>query len=282
MDLSESSPRALAPALLRRRASDALRSAIVEGRLRPGDRLMEGELAQQLGVSRAPVREALRELEHEGLVTSSPYRATEVLGVSQDEIAEVLVPIRLTLEAFAFRRAFPLLSAEDFATLGQLVGRMRRAAARDDLDELAADDVRFHELVIERSGQPHCLQIWRSIEPRVRAYFRRDAPAHPGADELAEEHEQLLRALQTRDEAQILETLARHIHRFFGPSAGEDAPGVDAATTTATRTASGIRRPAGAARDGARADAQDVNRLEHEELARSTASARATPTSRST
>jgi DNA-binding GntR family transcriptional regulator len=209
----------LEPASLRRRASDVLRSAIVEGRLQPGDRLKEVELAGQLGISRAPVREALRQLEHEGLVISLPYRATEVLGVSQEEIAEVLVPLRLTIESFAFRKAMPLLTAEDFHALAAIVERMRAAGARADVDALAEDDVRFHELVIERSGQPHCLQIWRSIEPRVRAYFRRDAPAHPRADELADEHQELLDALAGGDEPQLLDTLTRHIHHYFGPAA---------------------------------------------------------------
>jgi DNA-binding GntR family transcriptional regulator len=211
----------LEPASLRRRASDALRSAIVEGRLRPGDRLKEVELAAQLGISRAPVREALRQLEHEGLVASLPYRATEVLGVSQEEIAEVLVPIRLTIESFAFRKAMALLTEADFEALAGIVERMRAAGARGDLEALAEDDVRFHELVIERSGQPHCLQIWRSIEPRVRAYFRRDAPAHPRADELAGEHQELLDALAAGDEAELLDTLTRHIHHYFGPAGAE-------------------------------------------------------------
>jgi DNA-binding GntR family transcriptional regulator len=209
----------LAPASMRQRASDALRTAIVSGRLRPGDRLKEIELAQRLGVSRVPVREALRQLEHEGLVASLPYRATEVLGVSQEEISEVLVPIRLTLESFAFRKALPLLTDADLARLADRVKAMRRAGKDADLDELAAADVRFHELVIERSGQPHCLQLWRSIEPRVRAYFRRDAPAHARRDggEVADEHEELLRALRDRDEPLVLSTLAEHITNYLAP-----------------------------------------------------------------
>ena len=76
----------------RHRVAEALRASIVSGRLRPGDRLREVELATQLGTSRAPVREALRQLEQEGLVLSSPYRGTEVIGVSQEEVEEVLVP----------------------------------------------------------------------------------------------------------------------------------------------------------------------------------------------
>jgi DNA-binding GntR family transcriptional regulator len=204
----------LPSASLRRRASDVLRAEIVAGRLRPGDRLKEEEVAAQLGVSRGPVREALRQLEHEGLVASLPYRATEVLGVSQEEVAEVLVPLRLTLESFAFRKAMPRLTEADLAALDALVDRLRAAGGRGDLDALAADDVAFHELVIERSGQPHCLQIWRSIEPRVRAYFRRDAPARPRAGSIADEHAELVQALRGGDERRLLEGLARHIGHF--------------------------------------------------------------------
>ena len=203
---------------MRQRATDVLRAAIINGRLVPGDRLKEAELSEQLGISRAPVREALRQLEHEGLVVSLPYRATEVLGISQEEIAEVLVPIRLTLETFAFRRALPLLSGDDLDALGVLVQTMRQAGAIGDLDAVAEADVRFHELVIERSGQQHCLQIWRSIQPRVRAYFRRDAPIHSRADEIADEHEELVDVLRRGDETQLLETLRHHICNFLAPT----------------------------------------------------------------
>jgi DNA-binding GntR family transcriptional regulator len=209
----------IAPASMRRRASDVLRAAIVNGQLVPGDRLKETDLAERFGISRAPVREALRELEHEGLVVSLPYRATEVVGISQEEVEEVLVPIRITLESFAFRKALPLLTHADFATLEQLVGTMRAAGKRADLDALAEADVRFHEVMIERSGQHHCAQLWRSIEPRVRAYFRRDASAHAraDADEVADEHDELLEAIRQGDEAQLVATLERHIRNYLTP-----------------------------------------------------------------
>lgn len=208
---------------MRERATAALRAAIINGRLQPGDRLKEVALSEQMGVSRAPVREALRQLEYEGLVVSLPYRVTEVVGISQEEIAEVLVPIRLTLETFAFRRALRVLSAEDLASLEKLVKAMRRAAADRDQETLVDADVRFHELVVERSGQPHCLQIWRTIQPRVRAYFRRDAPIHTRLEDVAEEHEELIEALQRRDEAEVLETVRAHILNFLEP-AGLDGP----------------------------------------------------------
>lgn len=205
----------IAHSSLRDRVTNALRKAIVNGRLRPGDRIVEEGVSEQLKVSRGPVREALRQLEQEGLVVSHPYRGTEVLGVSQEEVEEVLVPIRLTLERFAFRHALPRLTDADLDELADLVAAMRRAAAAADLDQLAEDDVRFHELVISRSGQHHCRQIWRTIEPRVRAHFRRDAPAHPSPFELPDEHQQLLDAMRTRDEANVLAMLEEHIWNYF-------------------------------------------------------------------
>jgi DNA-binding GntR family transcriptional regulator len=195
----------------RHQVLEALREAIASGSLHPGDRLTEADIAQQMGVSRAPVREALRQLEQEGLVVSYPYRGTEVLGVSREEVEEVLVPIRLTLERFAFRHALPNLTSQDDSRLGQIVEAMRRAAEAGDLYALANNDVEFHELIIERSGQQHCAQIWRSISSRVRVSFLYGAPAHASVFDVVEEHEVLLAALRTRDAATVVPVLEEHI-----------------------------------------------------------------------
>jgi len=195
--------------------AESLRNAIVSGQLRPGDRLTETDLAEQLGTSRGPVREALRQLEHEGLVVNHPYRMTEVLGISQEEIEQVLVPIRLVLERFAFQKALPLLTDADFVALDLLVESMSQAAQAAEADVLADADIRFHELVIERSGQAHCLQLWRAIEPRVRAHFRRDAPEHLDPTAVPDQHIHLLQELRSRDEARVLLALERHIYDFL-------------------------------------------------------------------
>ncbi len=201
----------------RERVVQILREAITSGQLQPGHRLIELDLASQLGTSRAPIREALRQLEQEGLVASYPYRGSEVVGVSQEEIDEVLVPVRQTLERFAFRRALPLLTDDDFTGLARLIVDMRAAADAGDADRMADADLRFHELVITRSGQAHCLQMWRTIQPRVRAYFRRDAPAHETPHSVAEQHERLLSALRSGDQQQVLDAVDEHIHIHLTP-----------------------------------------------------------------
>ena len=202
----------------REHVAEILRDAITEGRLKPGDRLIEVDLANELGTSRAPVREALRQLEEQGLVASYPYRGSEVLGVSQDEVEQVLVPIRVTLERFAYSRAVGRLSEDDFTELQRLVDEMSSAARDGATDRLADADVRFHELIIVRSEQRHCLQIWKTIQPRVRAYFRRDAPAHADPFSVAAQHQELLDVLRTGSEEAVLAAIDRHIHTHLSPN----------------------------------------------------------------
>jgi len=189
---------------------EALREAIVSGRLEPGERLIEERLSTELETSRGAVREALRRLEHEGLVMSFPYRGSVVLGVTEEEVHEVLIPIRLTLERFCFGKALPLLSDDDFAELGKCVWSMEEAARTDDLNRIVEADLRFHETVLEHAGQSHALQLWRSIAPRIRAYFLRYGKVGD-LGVIVEEHRDLLAALQTRDPIVFLPLLDAHI-----------------------------------------------------------------------
>ena len=189
---------------------EILRNAIIMGTYEPGERLIEASLSTELGTSRGPVREALRQLENEGLVMSFPYRGAVVLGVSDEEVQEVLIPIRLTLERYSFSHALDQLTEEDFAELGKQVWLMEQAAERGDLGRHVEADLRFHEIVIAASGQTHTVQIWRTIWPRIRAYFYRYGR---GQDlvKMVDEHRELLAALQTRDRDLLLAQLERHI-----------------------------------------------------------------------
>ncbi|WP_309103969.1 GntR family transcriptional regulator [Microbacterium sp.] len=210
------------PAASRReRVAEILREAITTGGLEPGQKLTELELAAQLGTSRAPVREALRQLEQEGLVVSYPYRGTEVLGVSQEEIENVLVPIRIALERFAFDKAMSVVTDEDIAGLNAIIDSMDAAASAGDPARLADDDIRFHEAIVVLSGQQHCLQIWRTIQPRVRAYFRRDANYYSDSHAVADQHRDLIRALQSGDSARGLQAITEHIRTHFSSAVPE-------------------------------------------------------------
>lgn len=189
---------------------EALRNEIIAGHFEPGERLIEATLSQELGTSRGPVREALRQLENEGLVMSVPYKGAVVLGVSDEEVQEVLIPIRLVLERYSFAHAIRVMTDADFAELGKQIWVMERAARSGDLLKVVEADLRFHDIVISSAGQPHTTQIWRSIWPRIRAYFFRYGRS-ARLDVMVDEHRQLLDVLQTRDEERVLRQLERHI-----------------------------------------------------------------------
>jgi DNA-binding GntR family transcriptional regulator len=189
----------------------ALRLAIETGEVIPGERLVERDLAARMAISRGPVREALRQLEQEGLVVSYPYRGTFVAEISAEEVEHLLVPVRLVLERFAVRHALSRLTSADLETLAALAEAMRTAAHAGDRRAVVETDVAFHELLLERAAQPHALQLWRTIAPRIRAYFHRDTARHSTLEEIADGHDELLIALRGGDLAEVEAVLARHI-----------------------------------------------------------------------
>jgi len=197
---------------------EVLRDGIVSGRLADGERLIEDRIARELKTSRGPVREALRQLEHEGFVVSYPYRGAVVMGVSDEEVQQVLIPIRLTLERFSFTKAQERMGEEEFAELAKQVWLMGEAARAGDLQRSVDADVRFHEIVLESSGQPHTAQVWRTIAPRIRAYFFRYGRSADLA-RIAVEHGELLSALQSRQPDVVARALELHIReRTPGPA----------------------------------------------------------------
>lgn len=219
----------------------ALRDAIVFGDLQPGERLVEREIAARTGVSRGPVREALRQLEQEGLIVSIPYQGTYVAGISDVEVDEIIIPIRLVLETFAYRQSMSALEPSDFDDLAGLVERMQRAADAVDLPALVEVDLQFHSRVIERAGN-QCLQIWRSIEPRVRAYFFRDVVRHSSLQDFPSEHVELLEAMRSTDVGRVVPLLEQHIReasslrssrRPVGSSGGVEVTACDEGLVTA-------------------------------------------------
>lgn len=216
-DVTSSMPPSTPPASRREWILNWLRQAIATGELKPGDRLVERELSARSGVSRGPVREAIMILEQEGLVVTHPYRGAEVAGITQREVREVLVPIRLTIERFAFREIAETRPPELLDRLERLVEEMADAAENGGSAERLADlDVAFHEAVIAASGHAQALQIWRTIQPRVRAYFIRDAPGHPSPEEIPRQHRALLAALRSGKADEVDQVATGHIETYLG------------------------------------------------------------------
>ena len=196
--------------LARDRIAVELRNAIIHGRLQPGERLVEDRIMAWLEATRGATREAFRQLEHEGLVISYPHRGAVVVGVTEDEVHGVLIPIRLVLEQFGFRTALEVGTTADLAELASYIWVMEQAAAAGDIDGIVQADVEFHEAVLHIAPQFHTIHIWRSIAPRIRAYFYRHSRERD-LDSVVAEHRELLDVLHQGDEQLLQETLHRHI-----------------------------------------------------------------------
>ena len=196
---------------VREQVADGLREAIISGVLGPGERLGQDRLCAEYGVSPGPVREALRQLESEGLVEHFPNRGTFVLDLSEEELRHVLIPVRLVLEGEAFKRVAEQLSDSDVRHLEASVSDMDIGASRGDMGLINEADHRFHEYIVAASKLRHTLQLWRSISPRLRVQFARLALRHDELTEIADEHRALLRALRSRDPEVIDRALEEHI-----------------------------------------------------------------------
>lgn len=194
--------------------TEALRHRIIDGTLPPGTRVAEEWVSNEMGVSRGPVREALLELENEGLVVVHAYRGAVVNEITTDELRDILIPVRLILEREACLRALPAMTEDDFQVLDDIADQMRVVAAAGQSGALLALvdlDVRYHEHLTALGGQYHTLQIWRTIQPRIRAGFYRLGSRHRDLLEIPDEHKALLAALRTRDPRVAVDALEIHI-----------------------------------------------------------------------
>ena len=148
---------------LRHRISERIRDAILSGAYDCGDQLVESSIADQLGVSRAPVREALSALEKEGLIESIPRRGYFVREFTRKDIEE-LYSLRLLLEAEALRRVIGQASEDDIARLQRTVDRMDGAnQVGDDSGEMTKWDMAFHRLLCELAGHSRLCSAWANM-----------------------------------------------------------------------------------------------------------------------
>ena len=203
----------LEPRALSRRIVEQLKRVIIGGELRPGDRVLETDLAEQLGVSRGPVREAFRQLEQEGLLVSYPHRGTFVASVPEDEIEEVYA-LRAQIEVYAARRVVARQPAEAARALQAIVDAMEEAARAGDLPDLADRDLQFHDTLLALSGYQGLHRIWRSMDGLVRArtYARLAAMDDPEfVARTANIHQPIVDAIRAGDADAAEAAVAGHI-----------------------------------------------------------------------
>jgi len=191
------------------KVAQSLRSKILAGDLAPGTRLIEAQLANQLGVSRAPVREAFLRLEHEGLVSTESGKGTYVSQMSLDDFEEIST-LRCVLEGLAMRLAFQHISEADRLRLAGLVAGMKQAADQGDIERLLALDMRFHSTIWQISGHKRLLELLTNMTGPIRLFQVTNLRLYENLVENVLEHELLLGAL-SRSSAEAEALMVRHI-----------------------------------------------------------------------
>ena len=189
---------------------NTLRQAILRGELKPGERLMEIALANRLGVSRTPVREAIRMLELEGLVIMIPRRGAQVAQITEQDLNDVL-EVRLGLEELAVRFACERITDEEIKALGLAVKEFEKKMSNNELSAQAEADVKFHEIIYGATHNRRLVQIINNIREQMYRYRIEYLKDVESRKTLVKEHYEICDALKRRDAESAVEKMCIHI-----------------------------------------------------------------------
>ena len=213
------SPHLLTPTIKRSLADDVvdrLRDAILHGVFKPGEALREEQLAAMLDVSRGPVREALVQLEREGLVLVRRHRGATVARLSRTDLEEVY-SLRLALERVAMQRAARYATEEDFQAMEGVLAAFKIALARDPSEKKVAElDVRFHDLIYQTARHQRLYHCWANLKSQIYIFLLSRNVADPDFHEITvKAHADLLDTLRTRDEACAIAAIEEHLRGAY-------------------------------------------------------------------
>ena len=232
--------------VLRDEIRDQLIEQILNGKLAPGERIVEMRIAQQFGVSQAPVREALRDLDLLGFVVSSPFRGAIVRQISVEELVQ-LYPIRAVLEGLAARHAASRINPATIKKLEGLLATMRTAAAKGDHRRAVEADFAFHLTIVEASGNRLLQQIWDRMRLATTTYLT-VSKSHHSLREIVERHSSVVDALRTKDPDAAERAMRFHIEEpgeWLRAALEEEAAEVEQGKVTRKSRTNGAARKRG-------------------------------------
>ena len=189
---------------------NTLRQAILRGELKPGERLMEIQLANKLGVSRTPIREAIRKLELEGLVLMIPRKGAEVAEITEKSLRDVL-EVRSSLEDLAVELACERIGEEQIEELKKAAEEFKEALQGGDLTEYAEADVKFHDIIYHATENQKLVQLLYNLREQMYRYRVEYLKDEATRNDLIQEHKMICEALRTRDEKKAIEITFQHI-----------------------------------------------------------------------
>ena len=189
---------------------NTLRNAILTGELSPGERLMEIKLADKLGVSRTPIREAIRKLELEGLVVNTPRKGAEVANISAEDLRDVL-EVRRSLEVLAISLACEKMSDETLELLYENIDAFKHSIDAKATSDIASVDVTFHDIIYKSTGNNRLIQILNNISEQMYRYRFEYIKNKESWNRLVEEHMNIYEAIKNRDKDLAVKSILLHI-----------------------------------------------------------------------
>lgn len=195
---------------LRERIADVLRDSILRAELKPGDPIVETTLAAELGVSRAPLREALQILNTEGLIEIIPYHKTTVRALTRRDIEE-LYSLRSALESFAAEQILQLDPGASAARLTDIQNAMVDAANENRIDEVSKFDHAFHNMLITESQHNLLITTWSTISQRVHQVLALRDMHRTDVHQMVRSHQPIIDALESEDEELLVQLIHAHI-----------------------------------------------------------------------
>ena len=190
---------------------NTLRRAILRGELKPGERLMEIQLANKLGVSRTPIREAIRKLELEGLVLMIPRKGAEVAEITEKNLRDVL-EVRCALEELAVQLACERIDKRGIKELHTAADRFRDVLGSDDITQIAQADEAFHDVIFTATDNERLIQLLNNLREQMYRYrieYLKKKECYP---QLLGEHEAIISAIERHDKEKATRITGQHIN----------------------------------------------------------------------
>ena len=189
---------------------NTLREAILRGDLVPGERLMELQLASKLGVSRTPIREAIRMLEQEGLAITIPRKGAIVAGMTEKDMQDVL-EIREALEELSVQVACDKITEEEIAELQKNMKNFEHSLKRGDLKKMAQADVEFHDVIYRATDNPKLISMLNNLREQMYRYRVEYLKNPQNHEQLLKEHEAIYKGIVEKDKDAVTEMIRKHI-----------------------------------------------------------------------
>ena len=189
---------------------NTLRQAILTGELKPGERLMEIHLADKLGVSRTPIREAIRKLELEGLVTMIPRKGAEVAQITEKSMNDVL-EVRRAMDVLCVELACERIAEEALGDLKAACENFEQIVKTKDVKKIAKADVELHDIILQATGNRRLIQLVNNLSEQMYRYryeYIKDFSQH---ERLVEEHRIIYESLVNKDKETASEAAKTHI-----------------------------------------------------------------------